>query len=324
MNALSNAPSGQQWRIQYGDYEAVVVEVGGALRELTFRGEPIVAGYPQDAMADAARGNLLVPWPNRIRDGKYSYGGKDFQLPLTEPGRLNASHGLGRWANWELVRTTAVDSSTADDQGSNTGAASDSHDASELVVGLTIHPCTGWAWTVRVEVTYRLDADGLTVTPRATNLSASPCPFGFGAHPYLTTGERDLDETVCTTNVSQEITVDDRLLPTGVRPAEHDFSDGLCLAGVNLDVCYTDPQPDENSRWTVTLSRGERRVSLWAHAAYGYLQLFTGDGLPTDKRRKGLAVEPMTCPANAFNSGDGLIDLEPGQTWSAPFGIRAQ
>lgn len=294
------SPSGTQWRIASGRYAATIVEVGGALRELTFDGRDIIAGYHEDEVADAARGNLLVPWPNRIRDGKYSFAGRDFQLPLNEAKLRNASHGLARWANFQLVE----------------------HGEDFVRVGLTMYPSSGWAWTLRFEVEYRLSAEGLTITPFATNLSNEPCPFGFGAHPYLTTGEDNLDEVTVTTHVSQEITLDERLLPTGVAPARYDYTGGLNLTGVNLDVCYTDPALGADGVWDVVVARGEQRVRLWAHAAYGYLQMFTGDGLPAKRRRKGLAVEPMTCPANAFNSGEGLITLEPGQTWSAPFGIQ--
>lgn len=296
------SPSGEQWEISFGPYRAHVVEVGGALRELTYAGEPIVAGYEATQKADAARGNLLVPWPNRIRDGRYTYGGKEFQLPLNEADRRTASHGLARWASWELVE----------------------HTESQVRVGITLRPCNGWDWSLRVEVDYRLDEHGLTITPHATNLSDSVCPFGFGAHPYLTTGEENLDETMVRTHVTQEITLDERLLPTGVQPARYDYSQGLNLTGVDLDVCYTDPTTgpdDEPGTWSVTLARGERSVRLWAQSAFGYLQMFTGDGLPAARRRRGLAVEPMTCPADAFNSGEGLIELAPGQTWSASFGI---
>ena len=303
------APSGAQWTIRAGDYAATIVEVGGGLRELTYAGQDIVAGYPVERMADAARGNLLVPWPNRIRDGKYQFDGHDYQLPLTEPKLHNASHGLVRWANFTLLE----------------------QHADRLRVGLTVHPSSGWAWTLRVEVEYHLTADGLTITPHVTNLSASACPFGFGAHPYLRVGDLGLDDVRLTAAVTEEITVDDRMLPTGTRPAEHDFARGQHLAGIALDTAYRAPAVDGSGRWCVDVVSATPRtpdgvtpgVRLWADGQYQYVQLFTGDGLPEPQRRQGLAVEPMTCPANAFNSGEGLIRLEPGASFSAPFGISA-
>lgn len=311
---VSPAPSGTQWTISANGYEATVVEVGGSLRLLTHDGRDVLHGYPEAAMADAARGHILTPWPNRIADGRYEFGGEEYLLPHTEPGLGNASHGLVRWLPWQLVERSAH----------------------RLTVGVTLHPQPGWAWTLRVEMTYSLDADGLMVVPNVTNLSDSPCPFGFGAHPYLTAGEANLDDVTLTANVATQLTVDDRLIPTGREAAEHDFSGGLPLAGVGLDTCFTDITPDADERWRVSVAsvaandvtRPEavrRTTTLWADAqAYPYVQMFTGDGLPAPmNRRSGLAVEPMTCPANAFNTGDGLLTLAPGETWSAPFGITA-
>jgi aldose 1-epimerase len=74
---------------------------------------------------------------------------------------------------------------------------------------------------------------------------------------------------------------------------------------------------------TVAYPHTGRLVTLWADAsAYQWLQVFTGDSLPLASRRtSGIAVEPMTCPPDAFSSGDDLLVLEPGQEFAAPWGI---
>lgn len=297
------APSGTQWTIAANGYAATVVEVGGGLRTLTYEGRDILYGYDETAMADAGRGQVLAPWPNRIADGRYEFGGREYLLPHTEPKLANASHGLVRWMPWHLVE----------------------QDAHSVRVGVTLHPQPGWAWTLRLEITYSLDAGGLTVTPSMTNLSTSACPFGFGMHPYLTAGQGTLDDVTLTARVGTQLAVDERLIPTGRRRVEHDFAAGLPLAGVGLDTCFTDIRADDDGRWRVRLTHGERTTTLWADArAYPYVQMFTGDGLPTaTRRRSGLAVEPMTCPANAFATGEGLLTLVPGRVWSAPFGLEA-
>lgn len=294
------APSGEQWTIAAHGYEATVVEVGGGLRHLTHDERDLVFGYAVEAMADAARGHVLTPWPNRIDGGRYSFDGEDYLLAHTEPGLANASHGLVQWLAWDLVERSTH----------------------RLTVGVTLHPQPGWAWTLRVEMTYSLDPDGLTVTPNVTNLSSTACPFGFGAHPYLTAGESSLDDAALTLDVTTQLTVDERLIPTGRETSTHDFSGGLPLEGVSLDTCFTDIGVTDG-RWRASVTSGSRTTTLWADAsAYRYVQTFTGDGLPEPKnRRSGLAVEPMTCPANAFNTGEGLLTLAPGETWSAPFGI---
>lgn len=308
-------PSGTQWHIRASGYEATIVEVGGGLRALRHDGVDIVAGYAEDAMADAARGHVLAPWPNRIAGGRYAFDGVTHLLPLTEPERANAAHGLVRWLPWQLVE----------------------HATHRVTVGATLHPQPGWAWTMRLEVTYVLGPEGLTVTPRATNLSDTPCPFGFGMHPYLTAGETSLDDVTLTAGLGEAITVDERLIPVGREPVTVDFSDGTSLRGLTLDTCFTGlsglPRPDEAAapmqdadHWEVSVSTSSRTTTLWADAReFGYVQLFTGDGLPEPKnRRSGLAVEPMTCPANAFNTGEGLMVLHPGRSWTASFGISSR
>ena len=298
-------PSGAQWTIRHGDQEVVVVEVGGGLRSWTRGGEQVLAGYAAEQECAAGRGQLLMPWPNRVADGRYTFGGREWQLPLTEPALHNASHGLVRWALWTPLE----------------------HEPHRLTVGYRLHPQPGWAWCLDLEVTYALDDAGLTVTPRVRNVGAAAAPFGFGAHPYLTAGEERVDELELRLPASQRLLVDDRLLPTGLEPVADgpmDFRRGRPVGDSVLDTAFTDLATDDDGRWRVVLSRPGtgRAVTLWADAAYRWVQVFSGDPLaPELRRRSGLAVEPMTCPPNALATGTDLIVLEPGQEWSAAWGI---
>ena len=95
---LAPAPSGTQWTIRSGGHEAVIVEVGGGVRSYTADGRDVVAGFAEHEYAVGCAGQVLAPWPNRIRDGQYGFGGEHLQLPLTEPERHNAIHGLVNWA----------------------------------------------------------------------------------------------------------------------------------------------------------------------------------------------------------------------------------
>lgn len=284
----------------------VVVEVGGGLRTYTFRGLDILAGYPQDVRCTAGCGQLLIPWPNRIRDGRYTFAGQGHQLALTEPERGNAIHGLVRWASWS-VQEQAEDTVT---------------------LGCRMRPQQGWEWSLDLSVTYTLTATGLIVTPRARNVGTDAAPFGFGAHPYLSVGEDRVDEVELAIPAAALLEVDDRLLPmglAGVDGTDQDFREPRVLGRLALDTAFTNVVAGADGCWRVTLShpRTGRVVTLWADAAaYQWLQVFTGDSLPlTSRRVSGIAVEPMTCPPNAFNSGDDLIVLEPGQEFGAPWGI---
>lgn len=298
------SPSGEQWEIGHGDQRLTVVGVGGGIRSYDAGNRSVVFGYPPDAKADAGRGQLLMPWPNRIADGKYTFDGAAQQLPLTEPARLNASHGLVRWEQWSLVERTD----------------------SSVTVGFRLMPSPGWGAILDLRVRYELGDDGLTVTPSATNVGSVRAPFGFGAHPYLTVGEETVDELTLTLPATDYLTVDDRLLPTGTKPVDgtdYDFRTARPIGGAVIDTAFTGLDSDNDDRWRVTLSSGERSTTLWAEAEhFGYTQVFTGDSLPAGRaRRTGVAVEPMSCPAGAFASGEALVVLEPGDTWTGQWGV---
>jgi aldose 1-epimerase len=284
----------------------VVVEVGGGLRTYAFAGRQVLAGYPRDTRCAAGRGQLLMPWPNRIRDGRYTFAGQGHVLALTEPDRGHAIHGLVRWAIWSVLEQA--------------------QDA--VTLGCRLRPQQGWEWSLDLSVTYALTATGLTVTPQARNVGTSAAPFGFGAHPYLSVGEDRVDEVELGIPAAGFLRVDDRLLPletAGVDGTDRDFRRPRQLGKLALDTAFTNLTDDADGCWRVTLAhpRTGRAVTLWADAAsYQWLQVFTGDSLPVASRRvSGIAVEPMTCPPDAFNSGGDLLVLEPGQEFSAPWGI---
>ena len=303
---MSILPSGEQWTIRHGDHEAVVVEVGGGVRSYAYRGHDVLTGYPKDAQCSAGRGQLLMPWPNRIRDGRYSFSGQDHQLALSEPDRGNAIHGLVRWAIWSVLEQTQ----------------------DTITVVCRLRPQQGWGWSLDLSVTYALTDEGLIVTPRARNVGITAAPFGCGAHPYLSVGEDRVDEVQLGVPAVSLLEVDDRLLPTGlaaVDGTDQDFREPRLLGGTALDTAFTNVAADPDGRWRVTLAHAHtgRAVTLWADAtAYPWLQVFTGDSLPLVARRtSGIAVEPMTCPPDSFNSGADLLVLEPEQEFSASWGI---
>ena len=165
------APSGEQYEISGSGYRAVVTECGAGLRLLEHEGRPLVDGYDESAMATNGQGQLLAPWPNRIRDGQYAVGDRQLQLPLSEPGRHNASHGLVRWVAWSL----------------------EEHTSRSVALRYRLMAQSGYPWTLDLHVVYDLSADGLTVMQSATNLAAEPAPYAQGAHPYLTVGPGPCD-----------------------------------------------------------------------------------------------------------------------------------
>jgi aldose 1-epimerase len=285
------APSGEQFDITVGGYRAVVTECGAGLRLLEYDGEPLVLGFDEDATATAGRGQLLLPWPNRIEDGRYTFGGRDHQLALSEPSRHNASHGLTRWVSWTVDELTG-------------------HSVS-LMYRLMAQP--GYPWTIDLHVLYDLSADGLTVSVTASNMSDEPAPYAQGAHPYLSVGSGPVDGWELRLPASSRVLTNDRMIPIGTEPVDdtrYDFRLTRPVKDLSLDDAFTDLTRDAQNRAQVEVhdpSTG-RRVALWMDAAHSWIQVFTGDALPS-LARASLAVEPMTAPANAFRTGEGLIVL---------------
>ncbi len=299
---LATLPSGGQVEIASAGQRASVVEVGGGLRRYSVGDRDVVDGYAADEMCRSARGQCLLPWPNRIRDGRYDFAGRQQQLSLTEPEKHNALHGLTRWANW-TVATQAAD---------------------RVVMEYLLHPQPGYPHALRLAVDYGVDANGLTVRTTAMNVGASACPYGAGAHPYLTVGTPTVDSIILQAPGRIRLTSDERGIPTGTQPVdgtEYDFRRPRSIGTSTLDTAFTDLERDDDGRARVHLASPDgTAATFWLDEGYRYLMLFTGDPLP-DVDRRSLGIEPMTCAPNAFASGEGLITLEPGESSVAGWGI---
>ncbi|GGF35610.1 aldose 1-epimerase [Marmoricola endophyticus] len=300
-------PSGDQHRIRSGAYDAVVTESGAALRALRHDGRDLLQGFAEDEQASGGRGQVLVPWPNRVRDGRWTWQGVERQLPLSEPARHNASHGLVRWASWRPL-------DVADDA---------------VTLGVRLMAQPGWSWTMDLSMTYALDAsDGLTVTASARNLSDSPAPFAYGSHPYLTTGSERVDDDVLTLpGARRMLTDDERKLPLGTEPVgetSYDFRGGARLADTVLDHAYTDLARGPDGRAVVALrSPAGTGVDLWLGEEVRWVQVYTADD-QGDRARTALAVEPCTAPPDALRSGQDLAVVEPGGSFTARWGVAAR
>jgi aldose 1-epimerase len=300
------APSGKQITITAGDQHAVVVEVGGGLRSYSAGGRELVDGYRAGEMSSSGRGQVLIPWPNRLQDGSYEFDGRRHQLPLNEPERRNAIHGLVRWANWTV-------------------AEQEPHRA---VMKHMLYPQPGYPFTLGIGVEYTLSESGLRVRTTATNLGPDPCPYGSGAHPYLTLGTESIDDLTLRVPGRSVLRSDERGLPVGsegVEGTEYDFRRPRRIGSTRLDHAFTDLKRDQDGVARVELRDPDRgmQVSLWVDQSYPYLMIFSGDTIPNFNRRS-LAVEPMTCPPNAFRTGDALVRLKPGSLLTSTWGITPE
>ncbi|MGI3779255.1 MAG: aldose 1-epimerase family protein [Janthinobacterium lividum] len=298
--------TGHEVRLRHGSYTASVVTVGGSLRSLEHDGRPLVVPFEPDEMRPVFRGALLAPWPNRVVDGRYAFDGEAQQLPLTEPDRGHALHGLLGWADWQV---TSV---------------------GEAAVTLTaeLAPSAGYPHRIVVECVYALADDGLTTTITARSLSGR-APYGVSAHPYLTAGGATLDATILTLPADRYVeTEGDRLLPAGERDVVDapwpDFREPKAIVSAQVDHAFTGLRREADGQARVRLQGPDDfAVEMTWGPELEWVQVHTADRPEPELNRAGLAVEPMSCPPDAFNSGEGRVVLTDGKDHTASWRISA-
>jgi aldose 1-epimerase len=297
------APSGEQIELVDDGQRVVVVEVGGGIRSYSVDGEDVLDGYAADEMCTSGRGQVLIPWPNRLQDGSYEFAGRDHQLSLTEPEQGNAIHGLVRWSAWNVAERARE----------------------RVVLAHVLHPQPGYPFRLELRIEYALSGAGLTVRTTATNSGDDVCPYGCGAHPYLTVGTSSVDAVTLRAPAGRVLFSDGRGIPHGdadVDGTAYDFRRPRLIGDTKLDNAFTDLERDAEGIARIGLRNAASGTGadVWLDEAYRYVMLFTGDPLP-DVNRRSLAVEPMTCPPNAFRSGEAVVRLEPGETCTSSWGI---
>jgi aldose 1-epimerase len=305
-NSGGERPTGEQYTIKAGEYTAAVTEVGACLRSLRLNDRELIMEFPEDGEPVGGSGQLLIPWPNRVKDGKYKWRGVERELEITEQPRHNAIHGLTRRHAWQV----------------------DTQTASSLRLTLRLEPQTGYPFVLDVAAEYSLDADeGLTisVTTRNAGDGEAPAPYGIGSHAYLKAdGGLDGPQGLGRVPAGRWLMVDERMIPQCEVPVggtPYDLRDRRSLRGVVLDTAYTDIVRDADGLARVTLGQGVDGVTMWFGEGLEWVQLFSGDPLNEPYRRSALAVEPMSCPPNAFATGKGVIALAPGESATHTWGI---
>jgi aldose 1-epimerase len=297
------SPTGAQIAVRRGAARAVVTGRGARLRSWSLGGDELLDTFAADAPADSFRGAVLAPWPNRVRDGHYVFGGVEHRLTLTEPERGAALHGLVLDEPFAVV--------------DRTGAA--------VTLACELRDRPGYPFAVRVEVTYELAPDELTFTLRATNRGDGPAPFGGGLHPYV---RGRADDRVLEVPAATHVPVDERMLPSGppvpVAGTPYDFTRARHVGRQRIDTCFGDLARDADGRARVRLSGGEREIELWLDERFRFVHVYTADAVDDPARaRAAIAVEPVTCAPDAFNSGAGLEVIEPGASVTARCGLHA-
>ncbi|MGH2850540.1 MAG: aldose 1-epimerase family protein [Solirubrobacteraceae bacterium] len=296
---MSAAPSGEQFELDAAGQHVVAVELGGGLRAYSAGGRDVLEGYAVDEPPDGGRGQILAPWPNRLRDGRYEWDGETLQLELSEPAHRNAIHGLARGERWSLVERAA----------------------GHLTLGLALEPSAGYPFALDLEVRYALGVGGLTVEMTAENVGETPAPYGVGFHPYLAVGGGAVDDAELEIPAERMLVTDERAIPVSevaVAGTEFDFRRSRMVGPLELDTCFTDLARGADGRARIVV----RGVTLWLDGAFGYAMVYSGDTLAPGRRRRGLAIEPMTCPPNAFATHEHVVSLAPGARHVGVWGIE--
>jgi aldose 1-epimerase len=298
-------PSGRQFEIRRGDTQAVVTEVGAGLRVFSVQGQEFLFTYGRNEMSMFSEGQVLIPFPNRIDHGMYMFNGVTEQLPLNEPARQNAIHGLTRWMNWQLVE----------------------QEEDRATLSLVLHAQDGYPFVLALRETYELTEHRLAVKTVARNIGATALPYGVGHHPYLTVGTHLINPDILRLPAQSYFLTNDRLIPlppaVSVAGTPFDFRTPHAIGDVRMDTGLTDLIFDKDGFARVKLAApgGKPEVTVFMDSNHRFLQVFTGDALPASTARRSIAIEPYTCAANAFNNGLGLRVLQPGKSFQSVWGI---
>lgn len=298
--------SGQQITIKHEPYSATITTVGASLRTLTFENRNLVTAFPANSVRPCFHGSNLVPWPNRLAGGSYTYAGISQQVPVNEPDRNNALHGLVSWVHWHIIKRSA----------------------SSTTLSTLIAPQPGYPHAVEVFATFSLNNHGLEWVIEAHNIGHTTAPYGVGIHPYLQPQTDSLlDEWTVFVPADKILkTSPDRLLPIGLHPVS-DFENGIYdfrsprkIGSTTVDHAFTLLTDD---RVTVTGPENRGAALEWDKEQIPWVQLFTSDFGHPDYTRNGLAVEPVSCPPDAFNSGEDLVHLNPGSSHRTIWTVKA-
>lgn len=302
-----DAVTGEQFALSLetssgGIVEATITQVGAGIRRLSVHSIDIVPPYDAGVQRPLASGLVLVPWPNRIRDGRWFLDGAEQQLALTEPKKHNASHGLLRFSPYSVAARTEP----------------------TLRLEARVFPQSGYPFLLDTAVTYRLIDAGIEVTHTITNRSDAAAPVAIGAHPFFTIGDVEPEDLTVTVNVTTYFEADERSLPTAELPVDgtpYDLRGGVRVGDLTIDAGFGGAVINDGVSEHSLAAPDGRSVTVWGDENFAYWQVFTTELYPGQS--KAVAIEPMSAPADAFNSGKGLRWLAPGETWEASWGVRA-
>jgi len=292
--------------------DAVVGVRAAALRALRVDDRDLVEPATTTATSPAMAGAILVPWPNRVADARWWHEGVEQHLRVTEPEFGHANHGLLASTDFSIRAS----------------------EPTRVLLGAALRTPPGYPFTLDVEVEYRLEEAGIRVQIAVENQGEQTAPVALGAHPYLRVGDVAIEQLTVAIDADHVYRPGGRHLP-GERVALD--GDGVDVDGDlnGWDLRRLRPVSSAPQHVTFELARADRpllhrlaapdgsAVELWSDPAFRFTQLYRADRFPADDgEHAAIAIEPMTAPPDALNSGRGIRGLAPGERWESAWGLR--
>ena len=299
----------------FENQRAVVSPWGASLRRYLLiddlgRETDIVWGYSDGNGKRGGQGDVLIPFPGRISDGRYMFEGQSLQLERNDKEGPNSIHGFVRSLPWQVQ-----------DAHPNTVTF-------EVRLDVDTYTARGYPFSLAVWITYELGPSGLICTFTVENIGQRAAPVGVGFHPYFTVGTSTIDDAEVRIPGASYLEFNERLVPTGaiVNVADTPW-DCRCfrrVGGHRFNHCYVGLERDAQGLATASLRHGAhgRAIDVTMDDAFSAVVVYTGDAI-ADSPRAALAIEPMTCASDAFNHPDwGLKRLVPGELFSGRYIVR--
>ncbi len=280
----------------------IVPALGANVTAIRFGGTNVLEGAksPEDILEGPwGNSDILFPFPNRLRDGRYFWRGRDYAFPLNNGVMGNAIHGLVRHLPFEptrieLTTISASMSSRLDYPGTNPAYPF------PFIFNVTFTITTQNEFIARFSV---------------TNRHAESIPVGIGWHPYFRLAER-ADDHLIQFPPCARIDIDDRMIPTGTRSPYPDFQQEKPFGSTVLDTCFAVSPNETTSRITMK-ANGQTLAIESPRATFPFFQIYTPPS------RSSIAIEPMTCNIDAFRNGQGLVEVAPSipAAWTSEFRV---